>query len=689
MKLKSYSQGNWIEGKDNFKKLYHPVTGVVIAEISSTGLNFKGMTDYARTVGGHNLRLMTFHQRARMLKEMAQYLTEHRKEFYPLSYKTGANKNDSWIDIEGGIATFFVYASKARRELPDESFLVDGNPEIISKNGTFIGQHICVPLQGVAVHINAFNFPCWGMLEKLAPTLLAGMPAIIKPASVTAFLTEAMVKVMIESKIFPEGALQLICGDTGDLLNYLNSQDVVTFTGSAETGIKLKSHPNIIRNSIRFNMEADFLNCSILGPDVTPEMEEFNLFIKEIVNEMTVKAGQKCTAIRRTIVPLNQLNNVVAALKEKLSKIKTGNPDPAVNVAEKEETKKEAIIMGPLVGMLQAEEVKNKISILKHSSRVIFPLNAGYPETTGNDGAFLQPVLLQCDTPYSSHETHEVEAFGPVNTIMPYNKLEDAVKIANLGKGSLVASLFTMDNEVAKKVVLGIGSYHGRIMIVNRECAKESTGHGSPLPHLTHGGPGRAGGGEEMGGLRGIHKYMQRIALQGHPETLSKICNQWIKGAYPITDKIHPFKKYWNELQIGETYITHRRTITEADIVNFAGISGDHFYAHMDDIAAKESIFEKRVAHGYFIVSAAAGLFVDPNPGPVLANYGLENLRFIKPVYIGDTIRATLICKRKTAKERKEGEMPQGIVEWNVEVTNQNDEPVAVYTILTLVKQKL
>ncbi|MCX6169572.1 MAG: phenylacetic acid degradation bifunctional protein PaaZ [Ignavibacteriales bacterium] len=669
IRLKSYSQGNWVEGKEKFKKLYHPITNEVIGEISSCGIDFNGMVKYARETGGSKLREMTFHQRARMLKEMAQYLMSRKEEFYPLSYMTGATKIDSWIDIEGGISTFFTYASKGRRELPDEIFYVDGASENLSKNGTFIGQHICVPLHGVAVHINAFNFPCWGMLEKLAPTFLAGMPAIVKPASATAYLTEALVRVMVESKILPEGTLQLICGDTGDLLNHLGGQDVITFTGSAETGIKLKSHPNIIRNSIRFNMEADSLNCSILGPDVSTEMEEFNLFIKEVVNEMTTKAGQKCTAIRRTIVPASQLQNVVNALKERLAKIKIGNP------------KEEGIRMGPLVGISQAEDVKKKIAVLKKSSEVVY-------ETAGNDGAFMSPLLLQCNFPLESDEPHEIEAFGPVNTVMAYNSLDDAIKIANKGGGSLVGSLFTADNEVAKKIVMGIGSYHGRIMIINKECAKESTGHGSPMPHLTHGGPGRAGGGEELGGIRGIMKYMQRVALQGDPSTISIVCNQWIKGARQISDEVHPFKKYCDELQIGETYITKTRTVTENDVINFANISGDYFYAHFDDDAARASIFEKRVVHGYFVLSASAGLFVDPDPGPVLANYGLENLRFTKPVYIGDTIQTKLICKQKTAKEKREGEIPQGIVVWYVEVTNQNLEIVAVYDILTLVKRK-
>ncbi len=671
-RLKSYSLRKWIEGNGNFKKIYSPVNGKEIAEISSSGLNFKEMLEYARNIGGTKLRSMTFHERARMLKALAQYLMKRKDEFYPLSYMTGATKTDSWIDIEGGISTFFTYASKGRKELPDETFLTEGKTEILSKNGTFVGQHICVPLEGCAVHINAFNFPCWGMLEKLAPTFLAGMPAIVKPASVTAYLAEAVVGAMIESNLLPDGALQLICGDTGDLFDHLTGQDVVTFTGSAETGRKLKSHPKIIENSVRFNLEADSLNCSILGPDVTPDMEEFNLFIKEVVNEMTVKAGQKCTAIRRTIVPLPQLHNVVNSLKEKLSKVKAGSP------------LEEGVRMGPLVSASQLDEVNQKMSILKNSAEVVFEKSNGKI----NGGAFFEPVLLLCNNPLTSIEPHETEAFGPVSTVMPYNDIDEAIKIARMGGGSLVGSLFTADDDTARKVVLGIGAYHGRIMIVNRYCAKESTGHGSPLPHLVHGGPGRAGGGEEMGGIRGISKYMQRVALQGHPTTLSKICRQWIKGAQQITDKVHPFKKYWDEIRIGETYFTPRRTITEADIVNFAAISGDHFYAHTDEIAARESIFEKRVAHGYFVLSAAAGLFVDPAPGPVLANYGLEDLRFTKPVYPGDTISAALTCKKKTAKEKRENEPAQGIIEWYVEVKNQNDEIAAVYTILTLVKRK-
>jgi len=671
MKLKSYVLGNWIEGTGNFQNLYNAVTGEKIYEISSEGLDFNKILDYARNVGGNALREMTFHQRGRMLKSLAQYLMKRKDELYPLSFMTGATKIDSWIDIEGGISTLFVFSSKSRRELPDEKIWTEGKPEILSKDGSFVGQHVLVPLQGTAVHINAYNFPIWGMLEKIAPTLIAGMPAVVKPSPISAYLAEKMVHQIIESKILPEGSLQLVCGEPGNLLDHLTSQDVVTFTGSAATGQKLKSHPVIIKNSVRFNLEADSLNCSILGPDVTAEMPEFNLFIKEVVNEMTVKAGQKCTAIRRTIVPDEIKENVIEAIKARLEKVKIGVPG------------KEGVRMGSLADDRYVELVNAKIVELKKNMPVAYEGDAVF-----ESGSFVNPVLFRCDTPFETKEPHEIEAFGPVNTVMPYNTLDEAIEIAKLGQGSLVASLFTADNKAAKEVVLKAGAYHGRIMIINRNSAKGSTGHGSPLPHLTHGGPGRAGGGEEMGGIRGLSKYMQRVALQGDPSTLTYICNEYINGGEHKFDDIHPFKKYFNELQIGETYVTHRRTVTETDIVNFAGISGDYFYAHTDKMAAADSIFEKRVAHGYFVLSAAAGLFVDPAPGPVLANYGLEGLRFTQPVFIGDTIYAKLTCKRKTKKEKREDEKLQGIVEWYVEVFNQEDEVVALYTIFTLVERK-
>ena len=677
MRLDSYAEGKWHRSQGNAKDLFNAVTGEKIAEISSDGLDFGAMANYARNTGSKHLRNMTFHERGRMLKSMALYLMERKDELYELSYATGATRTDSWIDIEGGISTFFTYASKGRRELPDEKFYVDGDMEVVSKGGTFVGHHICVPMEGLALHINAFNFPCWGMLEKLAANFLAGMPAIVKPASLTAYLTERMVKVMIDSKILPEGALQLICGSTGDLFDHLMEQDVVTFTGSASTGQMLKSHPKITENSIRFNMEADSLNCCILGPDVTPDHAEFRLFIKEVTREMTVKAGQKCTAIRRVIVPESQTDAVITALKESLAKITIGNPQA------------EGVKMGPLAGAAQVEEVAERVATLQKDCELVY--GGGEFEVKGADrdkGSFFPPTLLHCKDGFAQTTVHDVEAFGPVSTVIPYKTSDDAVQLARLGKGSLVGSLFTADDNVAKDIVFGVAPYHGRLVIINDECAKESTGHGSPLPHLVHGGPGRAGGGEEMGGIRGVMHYMQRTAIQGSPSTLSKICNEWLRGAKRSSDRIHPFQKYFGELAIGESFTTHRRTITEADVVNFAGISGDYFYAHMDDIAAKDSFFEKRVAHGYFVLSAAAGLFVHPAPGPVLANYGLENLRFIEPVYPGDTIYVKLTCKQKTEKEKREDQKLQGVVHWDVEVFNQEEVMVAVYTILTLVERR-
>ncbi|HEX2724025.1 MAG TPA: phenylacetic acid degradation bifunctional protein PaaZ [Gemmatimonadaceae bacterium] len=677
-KLRSFVQGEWIEGTGRGTDLVHAVTGETIGEATSEGLDFKGMLEYARNVGGPKLRSMTFHERARMLKEMAKYLMERKDEFYTLSEATGATKTDSWVDIEGGIGTFFAYSSKGRREFPNETFYMEGSVEPLSKDNTFVGRHICVPLEGTAVHINAFNFPCWGMLEKLAPTFLGGMPAIVKPATITSYLTHGMVRAMIESKIMPEGALQLIVGGTGDLLDHVGGQDVVTFTGSATTGRKLKSGKAIVENSVRFNQEADSLNFSMLGPESVPGTDEFDLFVKEVVREMTVKAGQKCTAIRRTIVPEPLVDDVIKAVSKRLAGVKIGDP------------KAEGIRMGPLVGKSQVNDVRKNVECLKDGSEMVFGDLDNFEVAAGDKskGAFFPATLLYCDDPFSTEAPHTIEAFGPVNTVMPYKSVAEAVELAKLGRGSLVGSLFTSDDRVAREVVLGTASHHGRIMIGDRTTAKTSTGHGSPLPGLVHGGPGRAGGGEELGGARGALHYMQRTALQGSPATLTRVSNEWIKGAAQPTDRVHPFRKYFDELQIGDTLITHRRTITESDVVNFAGISGDFFYAHMDDIAAKESIFEKRVAHGYFVLSAAAGLFVDPAPGPVLANYGLDNLRFVKPVYAGDTIQVRLTCKQKTAKETPPEVVPQGVVAWDVEVTNQDQEPVAVYTILTLLKRQ-
>ena len=671
--VESFAEGKWHSANSGLREVRHAVTGAPVASVSSDGLDFDAMLAYGRNVGGPALRKMTFHERARMLKAIAKYLNENKKELYRLSAFSGATKRDAWIDVDGGIGTFFIFSSKGRRELPDETFLMDGNLEMTSREGTFVGHHICVPLQGVAVHINAFNFPCWGMLEKLGPTFLAGMPAIVKPASVTSYITEAMVRMIIESGLLPAGALQLICGGVGDLLDKVSSQDVVTFTGSASTGLKLKSRENILRDSVRFNMEADSLNFSMLGPDVEPGMPEFDIFVDEVVREMSIKAGQRCTAIRRTFVHESKVDTVIEAMQTKLSAVQLG--DPSV----------EGVEVGPLVSSDQVAEVAAAIKKISGESEIVFSGDDSFTESAGSDGAFHPMTLLHCERPFHSSMPHDVEAFGPVNTIMPYSSMDEAIELAKLGKGSLVGSLVTADKAVAKEMVLGSAAYHGRLMILDASSAKESTGHGSPLAHLVHGGPGRAGGGEEMGGVRAVHHYMQRTALQGSPSVLSAIGNEWFVGADRPESDVHPFRKTFNELEIGDTLTTHRRTITDADVVNFAGVSGDFFYAHMDEIAAAESLFERRVAHGYFVLSAAAGLFVYPNKGPVLANYGLDNLRFTEPVYPGDTIQAKLTCKRKTEKEKREDEDLQGVVEWHVDVTNQEDVLVATYSILTLV----
>jgi len=678
MRLRNYVQGEWVTGSGKGTDLFSAVTGEKIAEASTEGVDFKGVLDYARTVGGPKLRAMTFHARARMLKGLAQYLTARKDQFYEVSKATGATKSDSWIDIDGGFGTLFAYGSRGRRDFPDETFYVDGPMEMISKGGTFVGRHICVPLEGAAVQINAFNFPVWGMLEKMSTSLLAGMPSIVKPATVTSYLTEAVAQAIVESGILPAGAFQLLCGSAGDLVDHLREQDAVAFTGSAATGHMLKMGRAMVEHSVRFNQEADSLNFSMLAPDCGPGTDEFDLFIKEVVREMTVKAGQKCTAIRRTIVPEPMVQDVITALKKRLDGVTIG--DPSV----------EGVRMGPLAGMSQVKEVGQSVDKLRQATEVVY---GGFSsmKVVGADaerGAFFPTLLLYDGRPFEQTAPHDVEAFGPVNTVMPYSSLDEAVELAKLGRGSLVGSVFTADPDTARTVTLGTAAYHGRLMIVDRTSAKESTGHGSPLPHLVHGGPGRAGGGEELGGVRGVLRYMQRTALQGAPTVLSKITREWLPKADETGDRVHPFRKYFDELEIGETLHTHRRTVTESDVVNFAGVSGDFFYAHMDEVAAKDSIFERRVAHGYFILAAAAGLFVDPAPGPVLANYGLESLRFVKPVYIGDTIRVRLTCKQKTAKEDREGEIPQGVVAWDVEVTNQNDEPVAVYTILTLVRRR-
>lgn len=672
MKVTSYAQGNWIT-KGTETELNSAVTGKPVATLVEADLDYKAMCEYARSVGGPKLREMTIHQRAFKIKFLAKYLIERKEDFYAISTQTGATRRDSWIDIEGGIGTMFTLSSKSRQELSDLPFHVEGSVQRLSRGGTFVGQHICVPKRGVGIHINAFNFPVWGMLEKLAPCIIAGVPCIVKPSPTGSYLAHAVFKAMIESEILPEGSIQFIAADKpGDLLDHLNSQDMVSFTGSADTGKKLKAHPNIIANSIPFNLEADSLNCSILGPDVSPEMEEFDLFIKEVCNEMVVKTGQKCTAIRRTIVHNDLVADVIDALKVRLEKTKVGDPSS-------EETK-----MGPLASSLQNKRFKEQLARLEEVSDTV------YTGANGESGdAFTNSRVLLCHKPMEADGVHSIEAFGPLTTVMPYTNLDEAIAIANKSDGSLVGSLFTNDDDVAREITLGCAPYHGRFMVVNRHSAGESTGHGSPMPQMVHGGPGRAGGGEELGGARSVLHNMQRVALQGSPTTIMNIVNQHIKGAETKESEIHPFKKFFEDVEIGEALTTHRRTVTEADIVNFGGISGDHFYAHFDEIAAKDSLFEQRVAHGYFVLSAAAGMFVHPSPGPVLLNYGLEDLRFLAPVPPGDTIQAKLIAKRKTTRQKRTTDkFHYGMIWWDVEVRNQRDELVAEYTILTLVKRR-
>lgn len=672
--MKSFAYGEWIEGKGTPKQLLSAVTGEHLFDADSTGIDFGQMLSYGRMVGGEKLRTYTFHQRAMMLKEMAKYLMDRKESFYTLSYFTGATKTDSWFDIDGGIGTLFAFSSKGRKELPNQTVYIDGGTEMLSKGGTFVGRHICVPLEGVAVHINAFNFPTWGMLEKFAPSFLAGMPSIIKPATSTSYVAQKVAEEMIGSGILPEGSLQIICGSVGNLFDHLSLQDVVTFTGSHSTGTKLRQHKNIIKDSIRFNMEADSLNSCVLGEDATPESEEFSLFIKEVARELTTKAGQRCTAIRRIIVPNQRVDAVITALQKRLSGIIIGDPHL------------EDVKMGPLVGLDQVREVTARAADLSQTSEKVFEYANEFKKNGHSieKGSFFRPTLFHCPKPLVSREPHDIEAFGPVSTVMGYSSLDEAIEIVRLGKGSLVGSFFSNSDQFSKQFALGIAPYHGRIMMINRTSAKESTGHGSPMPQMVHGGPGRAGGGEELGGIRSVLHYMQRTALQGSPTTLGKIYNEYTIGAETTTDGIHPFKKYFDDLVIGDSIKTASRTITLEDVDKFAELSGDHFYAHMDDELARKSIFDKRVAHGYFILSAAAGLFVERGFVPVLANYGLEGLRFLQPVYPGDLITVQLTVQ---SIRPKEGEH-QGVVEWDVIVNNQREEKVAIYTLLTLVAKK-
>lgn len=676
--LKNYAGGKWVTAAKEGDVLYNAITGDPIYTASSDGLNFGEMMQYARKVGGPALRKLTFHERGRMLKALALYLMERKEYFYEISAMTGATRVDSWVDIEGGIGNLFANAS-LRRQFPDERFYVDGDAVSLSKGGNFIGHHIMVPLEGVAIHINAFNFPVWGMLEKVAVNLLAGVPAIVKPATLTSFLTEAVFEKIIESNILPEGSLQLICGSARGIIDFVENGDVVTFTGSASTGQQLKSHPRLISEAVPFNLEADSLNCCVLGPDVKPGMPEFDIFIKEVVREMTTKAGQKCTAIRRIIVPADRVEDVQIALGKRLQQTTIGDP------------KVEGVRMGPLAGISQRNEVREKVQQLAKSQEIIIGDLEKF-EVVGADkekGAFLPPLVFFNNDPFVKTDVHNIEAFGPVSTVMPYSDLDDAIALAKLGKGSLVCSIITADDNVAKDFVLGAASMHGRILVLNSDSAKESTGHGSPMPMLIHGGPGRAGGGEEMGGKRGVLHYMQRTAIQGSPTTISRITNVYQQGGKQTESNVHPFRKYFEELNIGDTEITAKHTVTEADITNFANVSGDNFYAHMDATSLEGTIFEGRVAHGYFILSKAAGLFVDAKKGPVLLNYGIDEARFTKPVYPGMTIGVKLTVKEKVNQEkRSEDDIAKGIVKWLVEVYDETNETVAIATILTMVKKK-
>jgi len=676
--LQSLIADRWV-GTRAGASLSSAIDGSAIHHTHAEEIDFGEALGHARGTGVPALMAMDFQQRAARLKALAAYLNERKEALYTISRHTGATRSDSWVDIEGGTGTLYAYASMGGNELPSGNVVHEGPAVQLGKKGQFAGSHILVPRGGVAVHINAFNFPIWGLLEKFAPTFLAGMPCIAKPATATSYLTEAMVRMMVESGLLPPGSLQLVIGSTGDLLDRLDSQDVVTFTGSADTALKLRGNRNLLARSIPFNAEADSLNAAILGPDVQPGDEEFDLFVKEVAREMTAKAGQKCTAIRRAIVPRQHLDAVAAKLRERLSRVVFG--DPAV----------EGVKMGALASRAQQQDVAERVEMLKRGNELVYGAGESFAplgEGAAN-GAFFSPTLLLCRDGMKNDAVHDVEAFGPVSTLMPYGDFDEALALAARGRGSLVATLVTHDPKVAAKAIPQMAAWHGRLHILDREAAAESTGHGSPLPMLKHGGPGRAGGGEELGGIRAVKHYLQRAAVQGSPTMLMAVTGEYVRGAALDESGVHPFRKHFEELAVGDSLLTHRRTVGEADIVAFGGISGDFFYMHFDEIAARESAFGKRIAHGYFVLSAAAGLFVSPAPGPVLANYGLDTLRFVKPVAIGDTIRARLTCKRKIDRNKKDAQgRGQGVVAWDVEVTNQTDELVASYDILTLVAKR-
>ena len=668
--VQSFVKGAWVQSNDSARPIYSAITGEMIARAGNDALDFVGMLDFAKSVGGPNLRKLSFHARARMLKAVAQSLMTQKQALYDISYSTGATQKDHLIDVDGGIGTLFAYSSMARREMPDTDIYLDGKVERLSHNGSFLGQHVCLSLSGVAVHINAFNFPVWGMLEKLAPAFIAGVPSIVKPATATCQVTELCVRQILESGLLPNGALQLVSGSLGPMLNHVGCQDIVSFTGSAETGLMLRSAPEILQNATRFIAEQDSLNASLLGPDVLPRTVEFDLFAKEVFREMTTKAGQKCTSIRRIFVPEAQLEPIIETLKKSLSQVVIGDP------------RDKNTQMGALVSAVQKRDVLEKAKLIGRDSDCVTgdPEQFELRDADLQKGAFVPPLLFCCLNPDSAAYVHDVEAFGPVSTIMAYRDLDHATALLNRGKGSLVASVITNDAEVAREVVLKSGAFHGRLYFNNGASMAESTGHGSPLPHLVHGGPGRAGGGQEMGGIRGVMHYMQRTALQGSPDILTQVGQKWVPGAKELTKENHPFTCSFASLQIGETLHTVSRQISMKDIEHFANFTGDTFYAHTDEEAAKRNpFFPGRVAHGYLLLSFAAGLFVEPNEGPVLANTGLDNLRFMKPVQAGDSIKVRLTVKRKTARNEQYGE-----VRWHVSMTNQDDELVAEYELLTM-----
>ncbi len=675
--LDNYIGGHWVPAGPDPQVLMDAVHGHPVAGADASNVDMAGAFEHARSIGGVSLRRMTFQERGRMLKALALHLMERKEEFYKWSAHTGATRSDAWIDVEGGIGTLFAYAS-LRKQLPDLPYLIDGEPAMLSKNGSFIGHHIGVPKRGVAVHINAYNFPIWGMLEKVSVNLLAGVPAIVKPATLTSYVTHAMVKEIVASGILPEGALQLVCGGARDILDHVGFQDVVTFTGSAETGLKLKSHPRILSENVPFNLEADSLNSLVLGPDAAPGTAEFDLFVKELRKEMTIKCGQRCTAVRRAMVPSAHLEAVRDALKDQLGRIPMG--DPAV----------EGVRMGALAGLDQRKEVEHAVSELLKEAEVLLEFEGG--ELMGanwDSGAFYGPKLLTHGKPLSASSIHEVEPFGPVSSLLPYDSIEDAIELTHKGKGSLCCSIATGNEAVARQFVVEAATHHGRILVLNAACAKESTGHGSPMPQLVHGGPGRAGGGEEMGGLRGLGHYLQRTAIQGHPDMMTAVTARHQPGASRPESPVHPFRLHFEDQEIGMTYTTHRHTVTEADIVNFANVSGDHFYAHVDETALEGTIFERRVAHGYWVLSKAAGMFVEPHKGPVLLNYGLESCRFTKPVYPGMTIGVQLTVEEKVQQEKRgEDDVLKGIVKFKVDVTDETGETVAIATILTMVANR-